>query len=71
MQNYFYSLSETLFKKLQGDEQLLLSFEGEDSDFVRLNNNKIRQAGCVTQRRLCLDLIEGKRHAEACVELTG
>lgn len=71
MQNYFYSLSETLFKKLQGDEQLLLSFEGEDSDFVRLNNNKIRQAGCVTQRRLSLDLIEGKRHAEACVELTG
>ena len=71
MQNYFYSLSETLFKKLQGNEQLLLSFEGENSDFVRLNNNKIRQAGCVSQRRLCLDLIEGKRHAEACVELAG
>lgn len=71
MQNYFYSLSETLFKQLKGDEQLLLSFEGEDSDFVRLNNNKIRQAGCVTQRSLCLDLIEGKRHAEACVELAG
>ena len=71
MQDYFYELSETLFKKLQGDEQLLLSFEGEDSDFVRLNNNKIRQAGCVSQRSLCLDLIEGKRHAEACVELTG
>jgi predicted Zn-dependent protease len=71
MQNYFYSLSETLFKQLKGDEQLLLSFEGEDSDFVRLNNNKIRQAGCVSQRSLCLDLIEGKRHAEACVELAG
>ncbi len=71
MQNYFYSLSETLFKKLQGEEQLLLSFEGEDSDFVRLNDNQIRQAGNVSQRRLCLDLIEGKRHAEACVELAG
>jgi predicted Zn-dependent protease len=71
MQNYFYELSDILFKQLQGDEQLLLSFEGEDSDFVRLNNNKIRQAGCVSQRSLCLDLIEGKRHAEACVELAG
>lgn len=71
MQDYFYSLSENLFKQLKGDEQLLLSFEGEDSDFVRLNNNKIRQAGCVAQRSLCLDLIEGKRHAEACVELAG
>lgn len=71
MQNYFYSLSEILFKKLQGEEQLLLSFEGEDSDFVRLNHNKIRQAGSTAQRKLCLDLIEGKRHAEACVELMG
>ena len=71
MQKYFYALSDDLFKQLQGDEQLLLSFEGEDSDFVRLNHNKIRQAGCVSQRNLCLDLIEGKRHAEACLELSG
>ena len=71
MQDYFYTLSETLFQQLEGDEQLLLSFEGEDSDFVRLNNNKIRQAGSVSQRSLCLDLIEGKRHAGACVELAG
>ncbi|MCW9046917.1 MAG: metallopeptidase TldD-related protein [Gammaproteobacteria bacterium] len=71
MQNYFYELSETLFKQLTGDEQLLLNFEGEDSDFVRLNNNKVRQAGCVSQRSLYLDLIEGKRHAEACIELAG
>jgi predicted Zn-dependent protease len=71
MQQYFYSLSDALFKKLQGDEQLLLSFSGEDSDFVRFNNNKIRQAGCVAQRRITLDLIEGKRHAEASVDLAG
>lgn len=71
MQNYFYELSETLFKQLIPNEQLLLNFEGEDSDFVRLNNNKIRQAGCVSQRNLCLDLIEDKRHAEACIELAG
>lgn len=71
MQNYFYELSQTLFKQLTGDEQLLLNFEGEDSDFVRFNNNKIRQSGRVSLRSLCLDLIEGKRHAEACVELSG
>ena len=71
MQQYFYSLSDALFKKLQGNEKLLLSFSGEDSDFVRLNNNKIRQAGCVAQRRITLDLIEGKRHAEASVDLAG
>jgi len=71
MQDYFYSLSDALFTKLEGDEQLLVGFEGEDSDFVRLNRNKIRQAGGVAQRKLSLDLIEGKRHAEASVDLAG
>ncbi len=56
MQDYFYSLSDALFSKLQSDEQLLLGFAGEDSDFVRLNHNRIRQAGSVAQRSLSLDL---------------
>ncbi len=71
MQDYFYSLGDALFNKLEGDEQLLLGFNGEDSDFVRLNRNKIRQAGSVAQRTIYLDLIEGKRHAEASVDLAG
>jgi len=71
MQNDFFELSDTLFKKLNADEKLLLSFSGEDSDFVRLNHNKIRQAGCVSQRTISLDLIQGKRHAEAQIELSG
>jgi predicted Zn-dependent protease len=71
MQDYFYSLSDALFSKLQGDEQLLLGFSGEDSDFVRMNHNRIRQAGCVTQRSLSLDLVKGKRHAQASIELAG
>ncbi len=69
--DYFYSLSDALFSKLQSDEQLLLGFAGEDSDFVRLNHNRIRQAGSVAQRSLSLDLIKGKRHAQASIELAG
>ena len=71
MQDYFYSLGDALFKQLGGKEKLLLGFSGEDSDFVRLNHNKIRQAGSVAQRTLSLDLIEGQRHAEASVDLAG
>ena len=71
MQDYFYSLSDTLFSKLEGAEQLLLGFSGEDSDFVRMNHNRIRQAGSVAQRSLSLDLISGKRHAQASIELAG
>lgn len=71
MQEYFYALADAVFGKLEGEEQLLLGFAGEDSDFVRLNHNRIRQAGSVAQRRLSLDLIEGNRHARASVELAG
>ena len=71
MQEYFYSLSEALFKTLQSEEKLLLCFSAEDSDFIRLNHNKIRQAGSVTQRNISLDLIKGKRHAEATADLSG
>ena len=71
MQDYFYSVGDALFEKLKGDEQLLLGFSGEDSDFVRLNHNRMRQAGSVAQRSLSLDLIEGERHAKASVELAG
>lgn len=71
MQDYFYSLADALFGKLKGDERLLLNFLGEDSDFARLNRNKIRQAGSVVQRSMSLDLIAGQRHAEATVDLAG
>ncbi len=71
MQDYFYALSDALFGKLQADEQLLLGFSAEDSDFVRMNHNRIRQAGSVAQRSLSLDLIQGKRHAQASIELAG
>lgn len=71
MQDYFYSLSDALFGKLQADEQLLLGFSAEDSDFVRMNHNRIRQAGSVAQRSLSLDLVKGKRHAQASIELAG
>jgi len=71
MQEYFYSLCDSLFKKINTDELLLLSFEGEDSDFVRFNKNRIRQAGSVTQRRMNLDLIKGQQHTQATCELSG
>lgn len=56
---------------LGGDEVLLASFAGEDSDFVRFSKSAVRQAGSVRERRLSLDLIEGRRHTTADLPLTG
>lgn len=55
---------------LAGDEVLLASVAGEDSDFVRFNGAAVRQAGSVRQRVLELDLIEGQRHATGTISLT-
>lgn len=71
MQNYFYELADQLFQKLTKDEVLLLNYAGEDSDFVRLNHNKIRQAGFVRQQSLDLQLIANKRQATAVLQLSG
>jgi predicted Zn-dependent protease len=71
MQSAFYELADALFQGLSGDEVLLLAFDGERSDFVRLNHNRVRQAGQVEQRALKLQLIQGSRHASATVFLAG
>jgi predicted Zn-dependent protease len=71
MQDYFYSLMDRLMTFLQGSEVLTCSFHGEDSDFVRLNRNRVRQAGHVTQQALSLDLIDGQRHAAGVCDLAG
>ena len=71
MQDYFFTLADALQAKLNASETLLLTFAGEDSDFIRFNHAKVRQAGSVTRRRLGLDLVEDGRHAAARAELVG
>lgn len=69
MQDYFYALASHLCAGLQGDEVLLLALAGEDSDFVRFNHGRVRQAGRVHQAALGLDLIQGDRHSTLDYEL--
>jgi predicted Zn-dependent protease len=71
MQEYFFSLADALQAQLRGTETLLLSFDGEDSDFVRFNHARVRQAGSVARRSLRLDLIEADRHAAGRAQLAG
>lgn len=70
MRDYFRELSEKIFSLLSGDEVLLLNFEGEQSNFVRLNKNQIRQAGNVAQQELVMTLICSQRQAEASIDLS-
>ena len=71
MQNYFYELSQKIFQLISGNEIILLNYAGEDSDFVRLNHNKIRQAGYVRQQDLDIDFIVGQKQTSAALQLSG
>jgi predicted Zn-dependent protease len=71
MRDYFNDLSDYLTGNLTGDEILTASFSGEDSDFVRFNQSKVRQSGHVAQRYLSVDLMDGQRHAAGTVTITG
>ncbi|MGD8842263.1 MAG: metallopeptidase TldD-related protein [Gammaproteobacteria bacterium] len=70
-ERFFRTLSETLCEALTGSEILLLNYRGEHSDFVRLNRNRIRQAGNVLQQSLDLDLIDNGRQSAATLPLSG
>lgn len=71
MQSLFYGIADYAVSLLKGDEIINLNFEGEDSDFVRFNHNRMRQPGSVRSSDLGIDLIRGATHAEMQISLTG
>ena len=55
MRTMFEELAAELIAELNGSEVLLLNFAGENSDFVRWNHGRVRQATNVVQRTLSLE----------------
>ncbi|MFV0258290.1 MAG: metallopeptidase TldD-related protein [Acidimicrobiales bacterium] len=55
---------------LHGDEVLMVSAQGEYSDFVRFNRSLVRQAGSVEQLYAEVDLSSGARHAAMTLGLS-
>jgi len=74
-ESYFGDLSRGLTHFLEADETFTCAYEAEQSDFVRFNHGRIRQAGFVDQAYLSLRLIkdgaEGKRQAGITLTLSG
>ena len=49
MRDYFQSIALELFKYIQKDEFLIINFDAEESNCVRLNKAKILKPGNVKQ----------------------
>jgi predicted Zn-dependent protease len=71
MEGYFHEVTNTLSGLLRGSEVYLANFHGEQSDFVRFNHGRVRQAGTVETRTLSVDLVRGRRHAAGSTSLAG
>ena len=71
MENHFSILCESLFSKLDNSESLTLSFNGENSQFIRFNNASIRQTGMVDDAELGLKFISNGRTCNGGFTVSG
>ena len=67
---YFFKITDHISKKINGDEFAHFYLEGEQSDFIRFNQNKIRQNGNVVQYYCAFTLISNSRQASSVVTLS-
>ena len=71
MEAYFEAMVRAVRDARAPGERFAATFDAEDTDFVRMNRGKVRQPGTVSQRYLAVRLIDGARHAEHTLSLTG
>ena len=64
MKEYFFNISDKVINSLSKDEHLTISINGEDSEFIRINNAKVRQLGTVTDASIGMELIKNNRKIE-------
>ena len=71
MDQYFNQLNQLIFSLLSKDEILNNSMWGENSQFIRINNSKIRQTGIVKDLSYSMQLISHKKQVSYSSTITG
>ena len=71
MEQLFNQLSGTLLSNLRIGEHLKVTIGGENSQFVRFSNSKVRQSGLVDDANLSIILIKDDRTCSGSFTLTG
>ena len=71
MEQIFNKISESLFTEIQNGENLILSFSGENSQFIRFNKAAVRQTGLVDDADLDLKFIANNRTVRGGLTVSG
>ena len=71
-----YTREETVealknYSKLSSDEIIKTGMWGESSQFIRLNNSKVRQTGIIDDISYSISLISNKRQISQSLTITG
>jgi predicted Zn-dependent protease len=64
-QSIFQSICTSVFSTLNENEQLTIYLEGEDSQYFRFNDSKLRQTGIIEDYNVVLSLYHGKKSLQA------
>ncbi len=71
MEQIFNKISDRIYLDLKTGEHLTLSLQGENSQFIRINNAKIRQTGLVNNTDVSFDFIYNNRNCQGQITLSG
>ena len=71
MDKYFSLLNQYVFSLLGKDETLITNIGGENSQFIRFNNSKVRQTGLIDDMSFSMILICNNRKTSLSMTLTG
>ena len=71
MDKYFSNLNNFLFSTISDNEILITNFSGENSQFIRFNNSKVRQTGIVDDLNFSMLLLCNNRKCSISMTLKG
>jgi len=71
MNTYFSFLNNHVFSLLESDEHLITNISGENSQFIRFNNSKVRQTGLIDDMSYSMILLWNNRKTSISMTLTG
>ena len=70
MDKYYSILNNYIFSHLNKDETLVTNISGENSQFIRFNNSKVRQTGLIDDMSFTMTLISRNRRTSISMTLT-
>ena len=66
----FHDISSQVFSFLENNEQLTIYLEGENSQYFRFNDSKLRQSGIIEDYAVTISLFSGKKSLQSATTVS-